>query len=88
MSRVLAGILEPNIRSVVEGFGKAEYSGPLNAANAQDKFIRELTNAISVSIQQYLVSNVTVIPGQVVITAGGPTNQAGATTTPGILNAP
>jgi hypothetical protein len=84
MSQILQGILEPNIRSVLRGFGNDEYTGPQTPGAAQDRFVRELSNAIAVSVQQYLASSVTVIPGQ--ITVGGPTSQV--TTTPGILNAP
>jgi hypothetical protein len=84
MSQILQNILEPNIRSVLRGFGNDEYTGPNTPGAAQDKFIRELSNAIAVSVQQYLATNVTVIPGQ--ITVGGPSTQV--TTTPGILNAP
>jgi hypothetical protein len=51
-------------------------------------FADKLATAIATAMQQYLLSNVTVIPGIPVVTAGGPTNQVGATTAPGILQAP
>lgn len=43
----------------------------------------KFADAIAKAIQQYLASNVTVLPGQA--TVGGPTSQA--TVSPGILNA-
>jgi hypothetical protein len=84
MSQILQNILEPNIRNVLRGFGNEEYTGPQTPGAAQDRFIRELSNAIAVSVQQYLATNVTVFPGQ--ITIGNQFTQT--TTTPGILNAP
>jgi hypothetical protein len=86
MSQILQNILEPNIRSVLQEFGSEQYSdkAPQTPQGAQEQFIGRLSNAIAVSVQQYLASSVTVIPGQ--ITVGGPTSQV--TTTPGILNAP
>jgi hypothetical protein len=84
MSQILQSILEPNIRNVLRGFGTDEYTGPTSASGAQDRFVRELSIAIAVSVQQYLSTNVTVAPGQA--TVGGPTAQV--TVTPGILIAP
>jgi len=45
---------------------------------------KAFADALALAIQQYLASNVIVLPGQA--TAGGPTAQA--TVSPGILNAP
>lgn len=84
MSQVLQSILEQNIGSVMRSFGTDEYRGPDSPSGAQDKFIRELSSAIAISVQQYLSTTVTVSPGQ--LTTGGPTNQV--TVTPGILIAP
>jgi hypothetical protein len=84
MSQILQNILEPNIRNVLRGFGNEEYTGPQTPGAAQDRFIRELSNAIAVSVQQYLATNVTVFPGQ--ITAGSFFSHV--TTTPGRLNPP
>jgi hypothetical protein len=83
MSQVLQAILEPRIKGVLNGFGNNEYTGPTTPGAAQDKFVRDLSNAIAISVQQYLTANVTVFPGQ--ITVGGPASQV--TTTPGLLNA-
>lgn len=96
MSTVLGGplntLLEAKIRPVFEGFGKSSYNGPDDPAKAQDDMIKKLAaaiaEAVAVEIQKYLNTQVKVVPGQVVVTAGGPTNQAGATTTPGALTAP
>lgn len=84
MSRLLQGILESNIRPAVQRFGTSEYTGPDDAARAQEQFITDLSAAIARSVQQYLNSNVIVLPGQA--TAGGPTNQV--TVSPGGLAAP
>jgi hypothetical protein len=86
MSQILQNILEPNIRRVLQEFGSEQYldTAPQTPRDAQEQFIKRLSNAIAVSVQQYLASNVNVIPGQ--ITVGGPASQV--TTTPGILNAP
>lgn len=96
MSQVLGGplktLLESKIRPVFEGFGTGEYSGPEDPATAQDEMIQKLSTAIAeavaTEIQNYLNGQVKVIPGQTVVTAGGPTNQTGATTSPGSLLAP
>jgi len=84
MSDVLQKILEPKIRSVLRGFGDNEYTGPTTPGAAQNKFVRDLSVAISSAVQEYLTTSVTVFPGQ--ITNGGPASQV--TTTPGLLNAP
>lgn len=88
MSGVLKGLLQPQIQAVVSGFGTQVYTGPPNATAAQALFVDQLSTAIAVAVQAYLQTSVKVAPGQSVITAGGPTNQAGTTTTPGILIAP
>jgi hypothetical protein len=88
MSAILKGLLEPQIRNVVKGFGTSEYTGPTDPVAAQNKFISELSEAIAKAVQQYLVSNVLVIPGIPVATVGGPMAQTGATVAPGSLNAP
>jgi hypothetical protein len=88
MSQILKGLLEPEIRRVVKGFGTGEYTGPNNPITAQDRFVSELSQAIAIAVQKYLISNVLVIPGIPVATVGGPTAQAGATVAPGRLNAP
>jgi hypothetical protein len=83
MSQVLQKILEPKIRNVLRGFGNEEYTGPPTPGAAQNKFVRDLSVAISSAVQEYLTTSVTVEPGQ--ITTGGPASQV--TTTPGLLNA-
>jgi hypothetical protein len=88
MSAILTGLLQPQIAKVLTSFGATSYSGPPDPALAQQKMVLELSQAIAVAVQQYLTVTVTVIPGQVVTTVGGPTNQVGATTTPGKLLAP
>lgn len=88
MSAILKGLLQPQIQTVLTSFGSAVYAGPPEGASAQALFADRLSTAIATAVQQYLLTNVTVVPGQAVVTAGGPTNQAGATTTPGILSAP
>lgn len=88
MSAILENLLKPQIQTALQKFGSAQYSGPVNPAAAQQQFVDELSKAIAKAIQQYLLGNVTVIPGQVVLTVGGPTNQAGTTSSPGKLNAP
>jgi hypothetical protein len=97
LKSTLGGLLKPKIESVITGFGKGSYSGPDDPVTAQDKFIAELSTAITDAVseavakevQLYLNNSVTVTPGtQVVATAGGPTSQVGTTTTPGKLTAP
>jgi hypothetical protein len=92
MSAILKGYLQPQIATVV-GANSALTAADPGAVTAQRaKLVDELSTAIAIAVQQYLATNVTVIPGQVVAvaTTGGPTSQAGggATTTPGILSAP
>jgi hypothetical protein len=86
MSQILQAILEDKIRGVLQAYGTEEYSksAPQTPQGAQEQFVRELSAAIALSVQQYLASNVVVSPGQA--TAGGPTNQV--TVTPGVLIAP
>jgi hypothetical protein len=50
-------------------------------------FADKLSTAIAIAVQQYLITNVTVIPGIPVATAGTAVAQVGATTAPGILQA-
>jgi hypothetical protein len=88
MSQILKGLLQPQIQSVLSSFGGPEYIGPPEGVSAQTQFADRLSTAIAIAVQQYLLTNVTVIPGIPVITAGGPTNQVGATTAPGLLQAP
>jgi membrane protease subunit (stomatin/prohibitin family) len=83
MSQILQRSLEQTIGLAVKSFGTDSYTGPENPAEAQDVFIRRLSEAIAKSVQQYLITSVTVTPGQ--LTVGGPTTQV--TTTPGILTA-
>jgi hypothetical protein len=73
MSQTLKNLIDAELRSA---FG-ADIDG-------SDK----LANAIAKAVQTYLLSNVSVAPGQVVVTAGSPSTQTGATTTPGTLIAP
>jgi hypothetical protein len=92
MSAILTGLLQPQISKVLTSFGSTSYSGPPDPALAQQKMVLELSQAIALAVQQYLTTNVTVIPGQgvTVATTGGPTNQVGGgvTVTPGALLAP
>jgi len=99
LNGTLIGLLKPNIKSVIEGFGTNSYSAgaPDSPEGAQSKFINELSTAITDAVsaavakevQTYLLNSVTVTAGtQLVVTVGGPTTQAGTTTTPGKLTAP
>jgi hypothetical protein len=89
MSVILKGLLQPQIQSVVSSLAGAGPSSPLpDPLSAQVVLVDRLSTAIAIAVQQYLTANVIVAPGQVVVTAGGPTNQTGATTTPGTLIAP
>ena len=88
MSAILKGLLQPQILGVLQSYGSATYVGPPDPIASQALFADKLATAIATAVQQYLLSNVTVIPGIPVVTAGGPTNQVGATTAPGILQAP
>jgi hypothetical protein len=86
MSDILKNLLEPGIRSTLRSFGSNDYSGgaPTTGTGAQDQLVDRLSTAIAEAVQQYLASNVTVLPGQAVATSTG----AGSTVSPGILNAP
>lgn len=87
MSAVLKGLLQPQIQTVLSSFGTAAYVGPPEGTAAQTLFADRLSTAIAAAVQQYLLASVTVIPGIPVATVGGPTNQVGATTAPGKLQA-
>lgn len=87
MSQNLHKLLEPKILSALKKFGSSKYEGPDDAAKAQETFAKELSLAISAAMQQYITTFVITNPGQVVATAGGPTNQVGATTSPGTVTA-
>jgi hypothetical protein len=92
MSAILTGLLQPQVLGALQSFGTSEYTGPIDPAAAQAKMAAEISRAVAVAVQQYLTTNVTVIPGQgvTVATTGGPTNQVGGgvTVTPGALLAP
>ncbi len=92
MSEPLKGLLQPAIlgvfKSMTSGASPDATATNKDPISAQDILAEKLAEAIAVSVQQYLLTQVTVIPGQVVPTTGGPTSQVGATTTPGKLNAP
>jgi hypothetical protein len=88
MSQILKGLLQPQIQSVLTSFGTEIYTGPPSGTVAQTLFADRLATAIAVAVQQYLLTNVLVIPGIPVLTTGGPPNQVGATTAPGKLQAP
>ena len=88
MSAILKGLLQPQILAVLQSYGSPQYAGPPDPIVAQNLFADKLSTAIAIAVQQYLLANVTVIPGILVATVGGPTNQVGATTSPGILQAP
>jgi hypothetical protein len=92
MSAILKEYLKPQIEGVVKGNSNVSASSSEDVNDQRTKLIEELSSAIAVAVQQYLLQNVTVIPGQAVVvtTSGGPTNQAGGGTTvsPGLLNAP
>lgn len=85
MSAILKGLLQPQIQSVLTTFGNsAGYTGPPDGTSAQTIFADRLSTAIAVAVQQYLITNVLVTPGIPVVTTTG----TGATTAPGILQAP
>jgi hypothetical protein len=87
MSAILTGLLQPRLEKAIKDF-KWNSLNSLQTETAQDAYIRDLSVAISVSVQEYLDKYVLVLVGQTVITAGGPTNQVGTTTTPGDLLVP
>lgn len=66
MSQVLKGLLQPQIKKALSGFGTNTYSGPEDASAAQDKFATDLAEAIAIAVQQYLLTNV------VTVVAAGP----------------
>lgn len=87
------GQLENEIFNALNFYGCGfDYKGPTDQCEAQRQFANRLANAISNGVsrgvQQYLLSNVTAVPGIPVTTAGGPSAQVGATIAPGILQAP
>jgi GTP1/Obg family GTP-binding protein len=85
MSVILKGLLQPQIQSVVSSLAVPGPASPApDPISAQAILVDRLSTAIAIAVQQYLTTNVTVIPGQV--TVGGPSTQV--TTTPGLLNAP
>jgi hypothetical protein len=89
MSAILKGLLQPAIQGVLTSVATPGPASPLpDPISAQAVLADKLATAIALSVQQYLTNNVTVIPGQAVVTAGGPTAQAGATVSPGVLLAP
>jgi hypothetical protein len=96
MSQILHKILEPKLLKVLKEFssGDGGFTGvdpkldPDKQIEAvQKKFAESLSLAISEAMQQYITANVITNPGQAVATAGGPTNQAGATVSPGTVTA-
>lgn len=96
MSQNLHKLLEPELLKVLKQFSGADggFAGidpnlePAAQVKAvQEKFAKELSLAISKAMQQYITTFVITNPGQVVATAGGPTNQVGATTSPGTVTA-
>lgn len=74
MSAILKNLIEKELKGE---FGDNLYSGEM------EKFAK----AIASAMQQYITANVITNPGQVVTTAGGPTNQVGSTTSPGTVTA-
>jgi hypothetical protein len=90
MSAPLKALLQPQILKVFQE--SASMPGPTSGypdpISAQLLLADKLSTAIALAVQQYLTTSVTVLPGQTVVTAGGPTNQTGLTTTPGKLLAP
>jgi hypothetical protein len=89
MSAILKAYLQPQIQGVVSSLAVPGPASPVpDPITAQAVLVDRLSTAIALAVQQYLIANVLVIPGQTVVTAGGPTNQVGATTTPGKLLAP
>lgn len=87
MSQNLHKLLQPEILKALKQFGSAEYTGPNDAAKAQELFAEQLSLAISTAMQTYITTFVITNAGQVVATAGGPTNQVGATTSPWTVTA-
>lgn len=78
MSATLAGLILTQL----------QISDPVNSVNpviaaSQQQFATAIANAVQI----YLQTAVTVLPGQVVSTAGTAVAQTGATTTPGTLTA-
>lgn len=89
MSAILKGLLQPAIQGVLTSAATPGVASPApDPIIAQTLLADKLSTAIAIAVQTYLLTSVTVIPGQAVLTTGGPTNQAGATSTPGKLLAP
>lgn len=73
--------------NVLKGYIEQEMRNKFPDAALQDLGL--FAEVMAKAVQQYLTANVTVIPGtQLVVTAGGPSAQAGTTTTNGKLLAP
>lgn len=86
MSAILKGLLQPAIQGVLSSIVTPGPASPApDPIAAQVILADKLSTAIAAAVQVYLTTSVTVIPGQIVPTFGGPTSQVGATSTPGKL---
>lgn len=80
----LKSVLQPLILSKLqEKFPEAAQFS--EQASQQQKLSQALAEGIAEALVPYLLSNAQVAPGIAVATAGGPTAQVGATTSPGML---
>lgn len=71
----------------LKGYIVNEMKSKFSSAALQD--VELFADVIAKAVQKYLTNDVVVIPGtQLVITAGGPSAQAGTTTTNGKLLSP
>lgn len=100
MSAILTGLLQPKVKAAIDEYKNSVKASMGNNPDAsamdalQEKFIVNLCNAISVSVQQYLQSNVKVSANIPVATSGTAAKegevegQQGSTTDVGNLTAP
>jgi hypothetical protein len=67
MSAILKGLLQPQILTVLQSYGTAQYIGPPDPIAAQVVFADKLSTAIAVAVQQYILTSVVtdLAPGPV-----------------------
>lgn len=62
MSAILKGLLQPQILTVLQSYGSAQYIGPPDPIAAQTLFADRLSTAIAIAVQQYILTSVVTIP--------------------------
>lgn len=55
----LKALIQAQITPVITGFGSAQYTGPTNPVQAQQKFIDELSTALANAVSIYIQTAVT-----------------------------